>query len=390
MVNRLWSYTVGERKLNRIRVYERRPNGPLYIEFYNGTGRHQMSLTTATGVAIFDRELAKSIANSAASAQRKKREARVAHQLLGLPEPHTLSELLDKYWAARSAQWTVRSREDQVRIRQFWLTWLGPDRQLTDITPALAQAALRQAMRANNHLGPPSQVKYLTSLKSWFRHARTQLKWIGEHEDLEALGTPRVDSVSRPYTQEQVLRLLPATRQVDPRCAVLAHLAWISGRRATALRTLKASAYTRRGAYGVLHMPGETDKARKSGDVYLYGQVRELVEELLDQPAVKASGLLFPSGRLDDPAPRRKALGSMQSRTMLAEAEKLAGIKHVNGRAYHGIKRRFATTALAHDPQAAAKQSGTLRKTLEAAYEQDDPAPKQQLARYLDALIRPV
>ena len=61
----------------------------------------------------------------------------------------------------------------------------------------------------------------------------------------------------------------------------------------------------------------------------------------------------------------------------------MAGIETVDGRAYHGIKRRFATAAL--DRRAASKQSGTNEETLGKHYEQDDLASKIELAKNLNA-----
>jgi len=54
------------------------------------------------------------------------------------------------------------------------------------------------------------------------------------------------------------------------------------------------------------------------------------------------------------------------------------------GRAFHAIKRRWATVV--DDVRAAEKQSGTRRETLAHTYEQDDDEPKRVLAARLDAL----
>jgi hypothetical protein len=68
-----WSHIEGERGVNRIRVYERQPGGPIHVEWYDRAGRHQSSLTTITGLPIRDRKLAVQLARKLARAQAKKR-----------------------------------------------------------------------------------------------------------------------------------------------------------------------------------------------------------------------------------------------------------------------------------------------------------------------------
>ena len=69
---------------------------------------------------------------------------------------------------------------------------------------------------------------------------------------------------------------------------------------------------------------------------------------------------------------------------MRGDAE-IAGIEHVKGRGYHGIKRRFATATrgmVGRD-----KQAGTLEGTLENHYVQDDRDPKKAVAEALAEMV---
>ncbi len=63
-----------------------------------------------------------------------------------------------------------------------------------------------------------------------------------------------------------------------------------------------------------------------------------------------------------------------------------AGIPHQKGRAWHGIKRRYATESKGEKGRD--KQSGTRNETLDHLYVQDDLAPKVELARKLAQLAR--
>jgi integrase len=386
----MWSYTAGEKGINRIRVYERREAGPIYVEWYDREGRHQQSLRTATNTPVFDKPLAKKLADAMAAAQRKKREGQLGATLLGLPEPHTLGELFSTYHNAHP-QWSEKHRREQENNRRFWLLWLGKDTLLTAVTPATAAAAMRRAILAANQegIGERTQQKRIRYLKDSFIYAQVKEKWIGEKDNLAGLDVPEPDSVSRPYSKAEVAALLPATERVDIRCAAMAYLAWSTGRRANAIRQLSASAYQADGEFGMLRFPGATDKARRAGVVYITGKAKRIVEELLSQPAVKVSGWMFPSGDLDQDDPDRipdQPVSDQWLRDKLREAEALAGIENVPGRAYHGVKRRFATAVAPHRA-AGSKMSGTSEETLRDVYEQDDADPKKELAVYLDSAL---
>lgn len=391
MGNKLWSYSPGVKSVNRIRVYERRPGGAIYVEWYDRLGRHQRTLTTVAGVAVTDKKLAQKIADAMAAAQAKRRHKQTARTLLGLPEPHTLRELLEEYHRA-NPEWSAGHQKNQSANRAFWLRHLGPETQLTDITPAIALEAIHAEQRANvDGFGPRTQQRRIVYIRTAFQFAVEQLKWLTPAEDLKGLKVPKVRGQSKPYSMEEVRALLPATEEVDLRCAVVAHVAWASGRRATAIQKLPADAYRVEAhgdeVYGVLSFPGHTDKARRAGEVYLFGRAKELVEQLLATRAVQTSGQLFPSGDLHTEAPKGETITDQSLRNWLHQAEEQAGVEHIKGRAYHGFKRRFATAALREDPQAASKQSGTNVETLRQHYEQDDAGPKAELARRMDALL---
>jgi integrase len=206
------------------------------------------------------------------------------------------------------------------------------------------------------------------------------LKWITEKENLSAVGMPKVRGESKAYDVEEIQNILGACAAVDLRVAAAAEIAWATGRRINAIRTLKAGAYSD----GWIQFPGATDKARRSGRAFLTESAQLAVELLLQTPAVRASGLLFPAGDLQDGSRKRQPISDEGLRKMLHRAEKKAGVASVKGRAWHGLKRRFATVTEASS--AAAKQSGTDKRTLERHYEQDDPAPKQELARKLEIM----
>lgn len=391
MGNRLWSYSPPHsvRGLNAVRVYERKPNGSIYVEWYDRDGRHQVALKSIAGGAVTDKKLAMRIADEMATAQAKVRHAEYGHELLGLPRPRTLRELFTAYEKAHP-QWSKKHLKDQRLNQRFWEDRLGKDTLLTDVTPAKAAGVIRREMEVNEQFGERVQQKRVRYLKDAYTYARDHEKWITHQQDLAALEVPRVRGESKPYTMDEVQRLLPATERVDLRLAALARIAFTTGRRENAIRTLRAKAYAIEEVpgtgktFGVLQFPKATDKARRSGKVVITGRTRELVEQLLDTRAVRTSGWLFPSGALDQDA--ETYVSDQWMRDKLREAEDLAEIEHVDGRAFHALKRRFASQARKYDPDAASKMSGTTGDTLEWYYVQDDIEPKAGLAEYMEKL----
>lgn len=383
--NKLWSYVAGTKRVNRIRVYARSDTPTIWIEWHDDTGRHREPLTTPAGRPITSRALAVKIADRAASAQLTKREASAAHELLGVPKRHTLGELFQRLHDAREKAWSEPYQRDQKRFRKFWLAALGKPTPLARVTPAAAEEKVRAGAEAEGW-SARTQRAYLRYLVDAFSYAQRKLKWINEEKNLSAVEMPKGESESKPYSRDEALRLLPATREVDPRCWACAEIAYQTQRRLNAIRSLTVAAYrteAQKGvAIGVLQFEGKTDKARKTGQAVITGEAKEAVEYLLEQPAVRASGLLFPAGDLADAEAPAVRVSREQLIDWLHEAEKRAGVPLVEGRAYHGLKRRGVADAgrAIRDTAVVSKQSGTTKATLDRIYDQDDLEPKAELA----------
>ena len=71
----------------------------------------------------------------------------------------------------------------------------------------------------------------------------------------------------------------------------------------------------------------------------------------------------------------------------MREAERLAGVEHIERRGWHGLKRLYAT--LSQGMPGADLQSGTLASTLSGHYRQDVLEPKRQVAQALARLCPP-
>lgn len=377
----LWRYKTGQKGVNRVTVFERKPGGPLHVEWWDNEGRHRETLTNASGHPITDRDLAQKIARSMSDAQRAKRNAQAAHALLGQATPRTLGELLARLHERREAKWSSKYRKDQKRFRRFWLRSLGAGTYLRDVTAGRVEDVANRAKKANDW-SDRTQQAYLRYIVDAFTFAQVKEKWITEQHNLSAVEFPTVRGQSLPYTDAEMQAMRKAAPKVGVREAAFYEIARGTGRRSTAIRTLRMDAIEDRGEFVIVQFPGATDKARRAGQAVLVGAGAKRVRTLLEQPAVQATGYLFPYGALDSSDKDRKPMGENPTAEMIHAIEEEAGVKHVKGRAAHGIKRWFATKA--KDRRAASKQSGTSEQTLRGTYEQDWLDEKVELAKKLD------
>lgn len=260
---KLWRYAVGQKGFNRVTVFERQAGGPIHVEWFT-PARHQKSLKSLQGVPVYDRELAIKIAHRMSEEQRRKREAQTASYLFGVPEPHSIGELLKEYHRAQEPRWSQNHKRVQRALRDWWLNRLGEARPLSrigaiDVQDHVHQEAMRQEWSAR------TRAKYLKYMVGAFYFAQKKLKWIGEQQNLSAVEVPAGESVSRSYALADVVAIAERAAEIDLRLAGAVEIAWSTGRRINAIRTLKAEAYTD----GWLQFPGATDKARRSGRAYL-------------------------------------------------------------------------------------------------------------------------
>jgi len=96
----------------------------------------------------------------------------------------------------------------------------------------------------------------------------------------------------------------------------------------------------------VLHFRARHDKGGRSALVPISDDTVALLEAALSEQIVEASGWLIPEGRLDYQDARDKPWSKDGAIKSLHRAERALGVSHVDGRGYHGLKRRHVTTAM--------------------------------------------
>lgn len=345
-MGKLWRYTVGKKGVNRVTVFERADATSIFVEWWDDDGRHKRALSTVAGHPVTDRETAKIIAHRMSEAQERRRNQQ-ANEALGIRVPRTLPELLARRHADLWESWSPKYRKSRQRRRDFWERKLG-DVRLTAVSPAVVERIARDAQGDRSDRWRQDVLRYLVDS---FIYAERKLKWIDAASNLSAVDVPRARGRSVAYTEAEAKRLLPALWEVHPTAGWIGAVAAQTGRRLTAIRTLGPEQVHQDGDWTIISFPGDTDKARNTGEAAVY---------------------LLP-GREDWTVPSLETCNAW-----IREAEDTAGIEHVKGRAWHGLKRLYAT--ITSGMPGADRQSGTRAETLEGHYRQDVLAPKKEVA----------
>lgn len=313
--------------------------------------------------------------------------------VLGLAERHTLEELFEQIWAVKYDDWDDEYQTDQECYRDFWYEHLGRDTTLRSVNPADVEKAVNTTAQGRDW-SKGTRRHYLDFIKSSFNYARDKLKWITSQHDLTPIDLPDPDPQQPAYSEDELFAVIQAAAGIDLRLYALALIAYVTLRRRGAILETRSDAIEERILYGerrtVLLFPGETDKSGNTAYAVLPERVAAVLQVLVNNPAVQATGLLFVRGSLADPNPPERKRRPLAGETILEwwhKAEKAAGVPWVKGRGIHGIKRTVTTIAEERmgSLTAASHQSGTDEETLRKVYLHDNPGPKCALADALEA-----
>lgn len=369
----LWRYITGNRGVSRVRVYERRPDAPLQIEWYENGRRRQRSLRSFTGKVIRDTKIATRIADEFSDQLEQDYNRGVRRHLWGIGEPKSLGKLLERLHDDRGSRWSKSHERDQDRYREWWEMKLGTDVVLTDVNDAMVETVVRREGK-DREWSPRTEGAYLRYIVDAFYYAERKLKWIEPRHNLSSVDIPAPRPKGKPYSKAEVGKLLPKLEAIDPIAGWIGHVLWQTGRRLTAVRTLPRSAVELHEDLAVITWPEETDKPRKGGVSVVVGEAFALTKRLLEEKSGK-----YVTGRS---APD---MDTCQDWMNLAEQQ--AGVPHVKGRSWHGIKRRYSDRTEGMKSRAA--QSGTREDTLRRKYDpRDDLAAMREVAEALASEVR--
>jgi integrase len=330
-----WSRSVGARRGNRARIYEREPGGMLYCTVWiPGRGKSRRSLGHG------DRERALRDVEELLSL-RARGEVTPVRQL-------TLGALCDQYLAQHGTGMdgclkTERYRRDCERRATLLRDWFGGSTPVEDITPARAmQYARVRRLGQGSHRAVRTRsvqldLKLLKSICRWGAVTCVHGAPLLARNPLEGLSIPRERDPRRPsLSNEDVQKLLGVAQEVHPQLPLLMALMECTGRRLSSVLGLRWDDIDLQ--RGTIQWRPELDKRRRSWVTPLPERMRPiLVEARLRMPSI-GKALLFPSTR-DATVPVARHLAAY----WLKRAFVAAKIQRPLGGLWHCFRRKWAT-----------------------------------------------
>lgn len=385
---RCWSWATGFHGTT-VRVFERRPGGPLYIGVPLPEGGYR-----AVSLKHTDREHAMRDAGALAA---RRQSGGGAVRLM------TVAGVFDLYTRAVLPNQSEKHGDETVRVSKMWTRYLGPDYEVRKLGPREWDtfARLRASGELNSHghlvpdatkrepVGPRSIAKDLKVLRAACRRATIERTNTGafvlDVDPTRGLALPVERNPSRPVsTSARFDQLMAVADQVNTRVGwgkqarsepsllrTLIRLAGDTGRRISAILALQWHDWRPDlGTYGKLRWRAEEDKVGKEWWAPVTPEVREELERLRRERPGLGGALLFPAP--NNPA---KHVSVQIVTHWLRRAEALAELEPLPHGAWHPFRRRWATERKHLSPKDVAAVGGwvdttTLQKCYQIADEE--------------------
>ncbi len=348
-----WSWSTGPRGAT-VRVFEDGPGPNLYIGWYEPELKrtHKQSLrhTNKDAAKRAAVELSAKFANGGAPAS----------------GPVTILKLKELY---ETPGMTEQGEQVRARSRVYaesWVRFLGADFDMCRFDlphwRGYVRARSSGAIDAHGNSVEPEKRRevgetVVRQALEWLRHAirlAMETREGSGHHLLQSDPTrgrdfklPKNPNVKRPvYTAEEYDKLFAVADEVHPYVAPLLAVARFAGRRLSPYRQLRWSDWQPdESTHGAFNWPAATDKFGKEWQaVPVTPEVRAALEKHRQNFTGLGDAWIFP-----DPANPACPLTNATARKWLLQAEKRAGVEHLERRAWHGFRRQFASE-LRHHP----------------------------------------
>jgi hypothetical protein len=367
-----WSEGVGERP-NTVRVREERaPGDAVYLRWTNpdGTAGYQsLGYGVRDARGRFDPDVRRRALEAGRDKSAELRIARLREQTVA-PARLTVGQAWDRYTDAERGGLpeSYSARRMYRAAAVAWTNYIGAARPWNSITPAEVEALAFKLKAEGTPAKAESFVRVLRACHYWLKR---KAGFRGLENPTETFDWRRLRAGTKPrrprYSEAEIRALLAVRDQVDPRFALFLALVVHSGARGTAVRTAWRSAVDQplevapapeQAPAGWIVMPalkGQapvpvflTRFARRELDKAFAGSLRELEDRYqergVDYPLFPASRKLSfgqPVAPALDPWSYR-TIGPSTPKQWLADAERAAGVEHVEHRAWHGLRRAWS------------------------------------------------
>lgn len=330
-----------------VRVYERKDvEGRIFLTrawVRTPSGRPEeepLPLGTTVEEAVAIADLAKA---------RREREIQTGRHWAGEGrrfEPVTVATLFEKYRESEDAAgWSDKHRGDVIRSLRFWEARMG-EKNVLELNPAeVEKVAGREGRR--RELSPRWVEKRLKHIRAAVRWGKRKAR-LYDRDPLDGIDYPDYEPETDHliYSEAATRTLWTPHEDVDWRVTLLVNVAADTGRRIGAMLALAVQDVVTDGDRIFLHFRKEFDKGKRGAMVPVSFGTAELLADALERDEVEDSGWLFPEGRLGYDDARNQPWGVSAAIHALHDAEEVLGIDYVEGRAYHGLKRRHITTGM--------------------------------------------
>src|SRR3989475_5487447 len=331
-----WSRTVGTRRGNRVRIYEREAGANLQMAVWDPQRKQYRQVS----LGHTDRE----------------RATRDAAEMVRLRDAGewidsrslTLGILVARYLAenthARDGSLkTEHYRRGCERYAKYLIGWFSADTPVIELTPE-RMAGYAAARRNGQINGRPvgatavhQDIKLLKSMMKWATGVYNNGRPLLDRNPLTGFAIPKTRNPIRPLIDaETVEKLTAVAHQVSPLLPLLITLMDSTGRRLSSVLGLRWDDFD----FGkrAITWRAELDKKRRRWVVPMPTQAEEaLLKFRADHPAI-GSALVFPMK--NDPT---RAVNRQLAADWLKRAYRYAGIERQKGGLWHPFRRKWAT-----------------------------------------------
>jgi integrase len=388
----LWSVTVGGYG-HTVRACERRPGGTLHIRSWNSAKENHTWSSLGHRDKIRAEEQARELSGELLNATLAVRSPRI-----------TIIELLSRYERDVIAFKKPGHARDDGRRVALWQHLLGSREARTIDFPTLDRFVReRQAGRITvpgHRLREPDKkmkngkiaqgpngttigadIIFLQSVFNWaLRVVLPDGSRLLNENPIRGYERPRNKNPKQPLaTYDRFLKVRAKADDADPQGLFGSFLDLIEGLgwRVSAICNLRRTDIDKRqdddAPHGRIRKRGEVDKEQVDMWVPLSESTRAAVDRILERNPVLGDLYLFParkSRHVDRPAPWSR----FYARDLLARAEKLGGLKAIEGGDFHPYRRAWATSRKNLPAQDVAQAGGWRDlRSLERSYQKADP-----------------
>ncbi|MGH7647254.1 MAG: tyrosine-type recombinase/integrase [Gemmatimonadaceae bacterium] len=337
-----WSYSAGERGINRVRAFERATTGRIFLEFYEAIQRGVKPKVRRVGMGRCDRERAKHAAEELAARLRRAEVPQCEHP--------TLVMLFDNYLREVTPGKTLGKQSHDRRCAGMFVRAFGADtearllsrRELDRFVRDRRSGAIAASHGRKGYIVRARCVAYdlawLSAVMNWATMVSDGRGGVLlTHNPLKGYPMPREENPHRPrLAPDEYERLLEVASSVAPLFPLALVLAHETGHRIGAIRMLRWSDVDFDGR--VVRWRAENDKIGLEHTTPLTDVAAERLQVARRAQSAIGDAFVFPSpSDAGVPCSRHLVRDWWERGAALAELPKVAR------RGWHSLRRQFAT-----------------------------------------------